>query len=62
MNNDTPFVPSRKWHPDRNKDNVEKANKKFTEVGDRFAAAVFESLVVYSRLPLTNGPFEHLGK
>ena len=26
------LAPCRKWHPDRNKDNVEKANKKFTEV------------------------------
>ena len=30
----------RKWHPDRNKDNKEKAEKKFTEI-----AAAYETLM-----------------
>lgn len=29
------FWLHRKWHPDRNKDNKEKAEKKFREVGTR---------------------------
>ena len=43
----------RKWHPDRNKDNVEKAEKKFREVGRHDASTRLEHSILHSLFPLT---------